>query len=246
MGSTLGPPGLTAVVLQPSYLPWRGYFDLVDRADVFVFYDDVQYDKHGWRNRNRIKGAGGLSWITVPVHAAGAVADGTPINAIAIDHRRDWVRAHCETLRHAYHKQPFYARYAPLVAAILAKRHALLADLTIELTVAIARELGSTTRFVRASELPLHGSKNDRLLDVLDRIGATRYISGPAAHAYIEPERFARAGIALEYACYAYPAYAQTRPPYEAAVSIVDTLFALGPATIDNIRALRTAEALIA
>ena len=149
MGSTLGPPGRTAVVLQPSYLPWRGYFDLLDRADVFVFYDDVQYDKHGWRNRNRIKTAGGPGWITVPVHAGGAVKDGTPVKEIAIDHRRDWVRAHLETLRHAYHKQPFYARYAPQVAEILAKRHVLLADLTIELTVALARELGSATRFVR-------------------------------------------------------------------------------------------------
>jgi hypothetical protein len=246
MGSTVGPPDLVAVVLQPSYLPWRGYFDLVDRADVFVFYDDVQYDKHGWRNRNRIKTAGGLSWITVPVHAGGAVADGTPIDEIAIDHRRDWVRAHCETLRHAYHKQAFYARYAPLIAQILARRHALLADLTIELTVALARELGSTTRFLRSSQLQLSGRKNDRLLDVLEQVGATRYISGPAARAYIEPERFERAGIALEYACYDYPPYPQTRPPYEAAVSIVDTLFALGPATLDNIRAHRVAEALIA
>jgi hypothetical protein len=246
MGSTLGPPGLTAVVLQPSYLPWRGYFDLVERADVFVFYDDVQYDKHGWRNRNRIKTAGGLSWITVPVHAGGAVEDGTPINEIAIDDRRDWVRAHCETLRHAYHKQPFYARYAPPIAQILAKRHALLADLTIELTVVLARELGSTTRFLRSSELQLSGRKNDRLLDLLEQVGATRYISGPAAQAYIEPERFDHAGIALEYACYDYPAYAQAHPPYEPAVSIVDTLFALGPAAIDNIRARRAAEPLIA
>jgi hypothetical protein len=246
MGSTLGPPGLTAVVLQPSYLPWRGYFDLIDRADVFVFYDDVQYDKHGWRNRNRIKAAGGLTWLTVPVHAGGAVAGGTPINAIAIDHRRDWVRAHCETLRHAYHKQPFYARYAPLITEILTRRHALLADLTVELTIALARELGATTRFVRSSELAPGGRKNDRLLDVLERVGATHYISGPAAQAYIEPKRFARAGIALEYATYDYPEYPQTRPPYEAAVSIVDTLFALGPATIDNIRAQRLPEALIA
>src|SRR5947209_15403763 len=149
MGAFRGPAGTTAVVLQPSYLPWRGYFDLVDRADVFVFYDDVQYDKHGWRNRNRVKTANGPAWITVPVHAHGAVERGTPICEIAIDHRRDWVRAHLETLRHAYGRQPFYARYAPLLAAILEKRHARLADLTIELTVAVARELGSATRFVR-------------------------------------------------------------------------------------------------
>jgi WbqC-like protein family len=234
----------TAVVLQPSYLPWRGYFDLVDRADVFVFYDDVQYDKHGWRNRNRIKTAHGPAWITVPVHSRGAVETGTPIAAIEVDHRRDWVRSHLETLRHAYGRQPFYARYAPLLATVLEKRHARLADLTIELTIAVARELGSTARFVRSSELPVQGSKNDRLLDVLGRIGATRYISGPSARAYIAPERFAEAGIVLEFITYDYPEYAQPHPPYDPAVSIVDALFALGPTAIDNIRACRETHAL--
>ena len=246
MGVTRDRSGRTAVVLQPSYLPWRGYFDLVDRADVFVFYDDVQYDKHGWRNRNRVKTANGVSWLTVPVHAQGAVEGGTPIAQIAIDHRRDWVRAHAETLRHAYRRQPFYARYAPLVTSILEQRHERLADLTIELTVALARELGCATEFVRSSELPLHGRKTDRLIDLLERIGATHYVSGPSASAYIEPDRFAAAGITLEYAAYDYPAYAQPHPPFDPAVSIVDTLFALGPATIENIRARRGAEALIA
>jgi hypothetical protein len=246
MGVTRGRSGRTAVVLQPSYLPWRGYFDLVDRADVFVFYDDVQYDKHGWRNRNRVKTANGMSWLTVPVHAHGAVEGGTPIAGIAIDHRRDWPRAHAETLRHAYRRQPFYADYSPLIASVLERRHELLADLTIELTVAIARELGCTTEFVRSSELSPSGRKNDRLLDVLERVGANHYISGPSARAYIAPERFAAAGIRLEYAAYDYPEYSQPHPPYEAAVSIVDALFALGPATIDNIRARRRAEALSA
>jgi hypothetical protein len=246
MGVTRGRAGRTAVVLQPSYLPWRGYFDLVDRADVFVFYDDVQYDKHGWRNRNRVKTAHGVSWLTVPVHAHGAVEGGTPISEIAIDHRRDWVRAHAETLRHAYGRQPFYAFYAPLIASILERRHERLADLTIELTIALARQLGCTTEFVRSSEFPLSGRKNDRLIDLLERIGADRYISGPAARAYIATERFDTAGIVLEYASYDYPEYAQPHPPYEPAVSIADTLFALGPATIDNIRARRGAEALIA
>jgi hypothetical protein len=247
MGVTRGRIGRTAVVLQPSYLPWRGYFDLVDRADVFVFYDDVQYDKHGWRNRNRIKTANGVSWLTVPVHAHGAVEGGTPIADIAIDHRRDWVRAHAETLRHAYGRQPFYAQYAPLLASVLEKRHARLADLTVELTVAIASELGCATEFVRSSEFALNGRKNDRLIDLLERIGADHYISGPSARAYIAPERFDAAGIALEYAAYDYPEYPQPHPPYEPAVSIVDALFALGgPATIDNVRAHRGAEALIA
>jgi len=246
MGVTRGRAGRTAVVLQPSYLPWRGYFDLVDRADVFVFYDDVQYDKHGWRNRNRIKTANGVNWLTVPVHAHGVVEGGTPIREIAIDHRRDWARAHAETLRHAYGRQPFYARYAPLIASVLERRHERLADLTIELTVMLARELGCATEFVRSSEMPLSGRKNDRLIDVLARVGADHYISGPSARSYIAPGMFDAAGITLEYAEYDYPPYAQPHPPYEPAVSIVDALFALGPATIDNIRARRGAEALIA
>jgi hypothetical protein len=95
----------TLVVLQPGYLPWLGYFDLMRRADVFVHYDDVQFDKHGWRNRNRVKGPKGGVWLTVPVRHSGR--SGQPIRDVEIDHRQDWERKHVATISQLYARAPF-------------------------------------------------------------------------------------------------------------------------------------------
>ncbi|HLI95045.1 MAG TPA: WbqC family protein [Candidatus Baltobacteraceae bacterium] len=220
----------TAVVLQPSFLPWRGYFDLIRRSDVFVFYDDVQYDKHGWRNRNRIKTAQGPRWLTVPVHAKGNTIDHTTINNVQIDWCRDWRRPLLEQIRHAYCRAPFYQQYSPLVAQMFSCKPHLLADFTIDTTVSIARLLGiEHTQFVRSSTLSAPGAKTDRLLEVLKQVGATHYISGPSARAYIDEEKFVQAGIGLEYIRYEYEPYGQLHPPYDPQVSIVDLLFMTGP-----------------
>jgi hypothetical protein len=219
------------VILQPSYIPWRGYFHQIHRADVFVFYDDVQYDKHGWRNRNRIKTANGVQWLTIPVHSHGCVNSGTRIKDIAIDGRRDWAAKHWTTLKQAYARRaPYFARYAPLLEAFYQQRPALLADFVIELTIAVARELGIThTRFLRSSELDVTGEGTDRLIAILRKIDADHYVTGPAARDYIDAEKFASAGIGLEYMVYDYPPYEQLYPPYEPRVSILDLLFMQGP-----------------
>lgn len=221
----------TAVVIQPSFLPWRGYFDMVRRSDVFVFYDDVQYDKHGWRNRNRIKTAHGVRWLTVPVRSKGNTVEHTRINQAEIDWTRDWRHAHLEQLRHAYGKAPHYDRYARCIQALYDAAGSSLAEFTIRTTVEIAGWLGiEHPRFVRSSNYDLHGAKTDRLVDLLQQVGATHYISGPSAAAYIETEKFERAGITLEYMRYDYEPYEQLHPPYDANVSIVDLLFMKGPA----------------
>ena len=214
---------MRCAVLQPSYLPWRGYFHQIQKADVFVFYDDVQYDKRGWRNRNRIKTAGGPRWITVPVSARGAQITGLPINEVRIVDE-PWAEKHVRTIAQAYAKAPHVDRCLSLIEPHLSRGHDRLADLTIELTVALARELGSETEFLRSSELGVTGAKTDRLLAVLERVGATHYLSGPSAEAYLDESRFMEAGIGLEYMTYDYPEYPQLHPPYEPQVSIVDLL----------------------
>jgi hypothetical protein len=222
---------VTGVILQPSYIPWRGYFHQIYRADVFVFYDDVQYDKHGWRNRNRIKTANGVQWLTIPVHSRGCVTGKPPIKEVEIDWGRDWAAKHWATLRQAYGKRaPHFARYAPLLEGFYAVRRALLADLVIELTIALARELGIRhTRFVRSSELGVGGERVERLVGILQKVGARHYVSGPSAREYIDPTKFEAAGIGLEYMAYDYPPYDQLYPPYESRVSILDLLFMQGP-----------------
>src|SRR5262245_49386742 len=103
------------VILQPSYIPWRGFFHQIQKTDLFLFYDDVQYDVGGWRNRNRVKTARGTQWLTIPVRAAGHLVKRTPIEQIRICRDRPWERKHWSTICGAYSKAPFFARYAPLL-----------------------------------------------------------------------------------------------------------------------------------
>ena len=227
---------MRCVVLQPSYIPWRGYFHQIQKADVFVFYDDVQYDKHGWRNRNRIKTREGTRWLTVPVHTKSHGRTRLRINEIQIDGSTNWAQRHWRSLTQSYGKAPFFGRYAPLLEPIYRDPPACLADLDIALTMILARALGlAGARFVRSSALGLSGARMERLVSVLRAVGATRYVSGPAARAYLDEAELAREGIGLEYMRYDYPAYEQLHPPYDPAVSIVDLLFMEGPRAADFI-----------
>lgn len=220
---------MNCVILQPSFIPWRGYFDQIRKADVFVFYDDVQYDKHGWRNRNRIKTPLGARWLTVPVLHRGNVEQGIQINDIHIDPHSDWRRKHILTLEQSYARAPFFARYSPYIKDVYARDWQLLAELTIDTTVALARELGLLTRFVRSSELGIVGERSERLIRILGALEATHYITGPSARSYLDASLFAGAGITVEYMTYQYREYPQLHPPFDPQVSILDLLFMTGP-----------------
>jgi len=221
---------VNVVILQPSYIPWRGYFDQICRADLFVFYDDVQFDKRGWRNRNQIKTPHGKQWLTVPVYSRGAQTQNIPINQIRIVWDDNWNESHLKAIVHSYSKAPFFSHYLPLLEAFYQRHDELLADFTIDFTVALAHELGNThTSFMRSSELTgIDGQKTDRLIQILQAVGATHYISGPSANDYIENEKFAAAGITLEYMEYNYPEYPQLYPPFDSNVSVLDLLFMTG------------------
>jgi hypothetical protein len=221
---------VNCVILQPSYIPWRGYFHQIEMADLFVFLDDVQYDKRSWRNRNRIKAANGAIWLTVPVRSRGSITQAIPINQIRIDHSRPWARKHRAALHHGYSKAPFYGRYAPLLDAYYARRDELLADFDIDLTVSLAGELGvSDTRFVRSSALEVGGAKTERLLAILKEVGAHHYITGPSARSYLDESMLHREGLTVEYMTYDYPVYEQLHPPFDPNVSILDLLMMTGP-----------------
>jgi hypothetical protein len=220
---------MKCVILQPSYIPWRGYFDQINQADVFVFYDDVQYDKHGWRNRNQIKTAQGKQWLTIPVHSGGVTVESIPIHQVAIDWHTAWNKAHWKALTFAYAHAPFFHTYAPLLESFYQRHDEFLSNFTIDLTIALAGELGIRhTRFLRSSELHASGQKTGRLIQILTEVGATHYLSGPSARDYIEADQFEKAGITLEYIQYAYPEYLQLYPPYDPQVSILDLLFMTG------------------
>ena len=221
---------MKCVILQPSYIPWRGVFDQINRSDVFVFYDDVQYDKRGWRNRNQIKTPKGKQWLTIPVYSRGAQTEHITIDQIRIVWDNPWNEDHWKSLQHAYGKAPFFKRYASLLEKFYARHDERLADFTIDFTIALAGELGIRhVRFLRSSQLAVEGQKTDRLIAVLAKVGADHYLSGPSAQDYIEDDKFKAAGIRLEYMVYNYPEYPQLYPPYDAFVSILDLLFMTGP-----------------
>ena len=228
---------MKCVILQPSYIPWRGYFHQIFLADVFVFYDDVQYDKDGWRNRNRIKTPNGTQWLTIPVVTTGVVENKTAIKDIKIDQTKNWSRKHWASICQAYSKAPFFKQYADELQRYFSDNYDHLADLTIDLTINLAKLLGNfETKFIRSSSIEgVSGVKTERLLNILTKIGANHYISGPSAKDYLDERLLRNNGIELEYVKYEYREYPQLYPPYDGQVSILDLLFMAGNGAKDFI-----------
>ena len=220
----------TLVVLQPGYLPWLGYFDQMRRADIFVHLDDVQFDKHGWRNRNRVKGPKGDSWLTVPILHAGRF--GQTILDVKIDRQSNWQRKHLATIQQFYARAPFIGTIAPQFGSLIAKEWDRLVDLDLAIIDWLALTLGISTPRFRSSQLGITGERSDRLLALCDHFGATRYLSGSAARSYLDVDKFAKAGVEVVWQDYAHPVYRQQHGPFIAYLSTIDLVLNEGPASI--------------
>ncbi|SRR5258706_5427577 len=216
----------TVGCIQSSYIPWRGYFDIIRRSDVFVFHDDIQYTKQDWRNRNRIKTRAGLVWLSVPVKKKTTHAT---IDAVEIDNSQEWGRRHWRLIQANYRTAPYFNDYAGFLEAALTRRWGRLSELNRDLIAGVCRLLGIETPLIDSRSLALSGHKTDRLVQLCAALGAERYLSGPAARSYIEPEKFAAAGIELEYMVYDYPPYPQAFGPFVEGASIIDLLLNCGP-----------------
>jgi len=223
-------------VLQPSYLPWLGYFDQIDRVDVFVYYDDVQYDKNGWRNRNRVKGPNGPVWLSVPVKHSGRGRQS--INEVETD-GQSWSRKHLRSLEQFYAKAPYGRDYMPGIAELLSRPWMRLVDLDIAINDAIVQWLGLNAKIVRSSSLGIEGDRNERLIRICRHFGADRYLSGNAAKVYVDPAAFAEVGISVEWQDYSHPAYPQIHGPFVSHLSIIDLLMNAGPDSLGILRSGR-------
>jgi WbqC-like protein len=220
------PPERTLAVLQPGYLPWLGFFDQMRRADVFVYYDDVQYDKHGWRNRNRIKSTSGPHWLTVPVRHAGL---GKPLVLdVEIDGGSPWARKHLGSIRQYYKDAPYLTRYWPELEELLQRKWDRLVELNLSATAMIADWLGITTCSFRSSALGIDGERSERLLKLCQRFGATKYLSGNAAESYLDVELFRQNGVVVEWQNYRHPTYQQLHGDFVPYLSAVDLLLNCG------------------
>lgn len=214
-------------VIQSNYIPWKGYFDIINDVDQFIFYDDVQYTKNDWRNRNKIKSKNGLHWLTIPIGARNERL----IYEVELDDP-SWTKKHWETLKQCYLKAPHFSTYKEFFENVyLGTQWTNLSALNQYLIKTISRDfLGITTEFSDSREYCPEGQKLDRLIDLLLKAKADLYISGPTAKDYINEDRFVEAGIKLVYKDYSsYPEYPQLFPPFDHAVSILDLLFNCGP-----------------
>ncbi len=215
---------MKAVVIQSNYIPWRGYFDMMHDADVFVFYDDVQYTVNDWRNRNRIKTANGVVWLTIPV---GGQNDRNICDVVIRDQR--WARRHWMTIEQSYHRAPGFAGYRDFFKGLYSRSWESLSVFNQTMTRGIAELLGIRTQMLDSREFALSGKGSDRLLMLLKQIGATDYVSGPSARSYLDADAYARAGVRVHWKDFThYPEYPQLHGPYAPNLSIVDLLMNCG------------------
>ncbi len=222
----VAPPAKTIAILQPGYLPWLGFFDQLARSDVFVIYDDVQFDKHGWRNRNRIKSPAGPHWLTVPVLHSGK--NSPPNLAVEIDNTQAWPRKQIGSIRQFYRGAPHLARYLPELEEMLERRWTRLIDLDLAVTTLLTRWLDLERPLLRSSTLGLGGGQSQRLLNHCLHFGATRYLSGAAARDYLDLALFARHGVEVIWQDYPHPVYPQLHGPFVSHLSTLDLLLNCG------------------
>jgi len=229
-------------VIQSNYIPWRGYFDFIDSVDLFVFHDDLQYTKNDWRNRNQVLTAEGPQWLTVPVKH-GTV--NVKIEETPIDYAQDWAEKHVRQLETHYRRAPFLKTYLEPFAAIIHQKYPSISELNITLCRWLMQMLDIHTPTMMSRDLKLTGKKTERLVDLFRKIGATRYLSGPSASAYLDVELLERNGIQVEYKSYDYPRYSQLGREFHGAVSVLDLLLNTGPDARHYLKSLTPDEVVI-
>jgi hypothetical protein len=228
-------------IVQSCYIPWKGYFDMINAVDEFVLYDDRQYTRRDWRNRNRIKTPQGAQWLTIPVEVKGRYLQRIDETVIGDP---EWRGRHWKTLVQNYGSAACFDQMRDAVEAIYDRaddEH--LSVVNRIFLEAICELLGIRTRLTWSTDYDVGGEKTERLVNLCLAVGATVYLSGPRARDYLDESLFAEAGIELEYMDYSgYPEYPQPHPPFEHEVTILDLLFSTGSVASDYMKSFATAD----
>lgn len=218
--------GKTIGILQPGYLPWIGFFEQISRSDIFVIYDDVQYDKGGWRNRNRIKTATGAQWLTVPVLLNKKSAP--LINEVLINNTVNWQDKHIRSITQNYSKSLYFGEYSDALFSIINSSKKLLIDLDMELIRWFIRLLDIDTIITLSSDLNIEGLRSERLIRIINSLGGTRFYEGAAGKNYINTDDFKSVGIDLHFQNFVHKIYSQQHGEFISHLSIIDLLFNCG------------------
>ena len=223
---------MVVAVHQPHYLPWLGYFDKMDRADVFVVLDTVQFEKNGWQNRNKIKTARGWQWLTVPVvHRFGQRLD-----EVSIAHQPEWRKKHWTALRTNYGKAPYFGSHSSFFADVYQRQWERLVDLNLYLISYLTEALGIQAKIEQASTMNLSEQPSQRLVDICQALGAEAYMAGIGGKRYMDLSRFEQVGVRVGFQAFEHPVYRQLFGGFEPNMAVVDLLFNHGPASLEIIR----------
>ncbi len=217
----------TVAIAQSNYIPWRGYFDLINSVDELILYDDMQYNRRAWRNRNLIKSSRGTIWLTIPVQVKGKYSQKIKDTLVVDD---SWARDHWKSILHNYSKAKYFSDYRELFEELYSLPDTFLSQINYHFIVAICRVLGIKTTISSSMDYHLAGDKTEMLVNLCKQAGATNYLTGPAAKAFINEDLFQQESISVEYMDYSgYREYTQLYPPFESHVSIIDLIFNEGP-----------------
>lgn len=216
------------IITQSNYIPWKGFFDSINIVDEIILYDDAQYTRRDWRNRNKIKTRNGAQWLTIPVEVKGRYLQ--KINKTKISDP-NWGRKHWDIIYHNYAQAKCFSVYKDVfINLYLTSKEEYLSKVNYDFLKAICEILGIKTKIRWSSEFNLLKGKNERLVDICKKCGASDYYTGPAAKVYINEELFAKEFIKVHYFDYSgYPEYTQLYGSFIHEVSIIDLIFNEGP-----------------
>jgi hypothetical protein len=215
---------MRAAILQPGYLPWLGFFEQIYKSDIFVIYDDVQYDKYGWRNRNRIKTANGIQFITVPVSVN--FKERPLINQVKIDNKINWRKKHLFSIRQNYSKAPFFKKYIHIFEETYSEEWEYLVEIDLHFILKLVECLGMGHKeIVMASSLNIKGKRIERLIRICKKFNATIFYEGASGKNYIDEAHFTEHGIKVEYQDYKHPLYKQLYGDFIPYLSVIDLIF---------------------
>lgn len=217
---------------QPEYLPYLGFFDRIFKSDIFVILDHVQYQKHGYINRNRIKNANGAEWLTIPVNKKMKL---DTICKVEIRNDENWRDKHRKSISMNYSKAPYFEKYFPIFEELYSKNWQYISELDTYLIAEILQKLGMNKKIYKSSELDIQEKSTDMLVEICKKLNGTTYLSGEGGKLYMECDKFENAGIKLNFQTFTHPVYTQLHEkvgflPY---MSFIDLLFNHGENSLE-------------